>query len=741
MTKPAFDKYFYWHDGELYITEAAYIAGCERSATIFRDAKRYSLHGYEYIVMESDKRRSLLLYSSLKVVEQDRLCANLTCGMPAVEFACIERIKYWLRLRSSDKTFFEKHRLSDGRQLPLLTLKRCKRGCEWLYLLDEFSGKHSAERIKECFGLSKVDFKRIVVDLIKDDVDSSGKLCHDLPLSVSMLSDKLSRYRKEGGACVVSKQWGRSSNRLVLSDSDKEFLIAYYADLTHPTKSQTYDAYVARCKKLDTDFVQSSQSIGLYLSKPEVRVLWFLGRYGTRRWQVEFGNTFKLHRPKWRDSLWNGDGTKLNFYYRKPRKGKKGKTLWRLSADQQVYLVIDVCSEAILGWSIDRSENYEMQRVAYKRACEFSGAKPFQLLYDNQSGHKSGKCQTMFDAMCRVHFGTAVCRSSAKHIESIIGRFQMQVMRNFWFFTGQNVTAKKLDSKVYSELLKERKVMDFPELAELTKLLPSLVKKWNNSKHPKQNKSRLQIYYADESKNPESELLNYYDMVDIFWVTKGPTQYEKQGINLKFGDGDSRKHFTFEHQDDAGLHDNTSLVGAHFMIKYDPDNIDKDGSHIRLYQKRSDGDLQFICVAKSKSQFHRAVQEVDAGEVSRTKKQLDLDAVKLQTTIDDLETIRNKEGRSRDELYELYSVDNIAKGLGNDFEENEALGNIGADNIETFEKESTELVGRAGNSVSPIYPDNIEDFLEQETEYVDAVENGSEMLRRLTELESKLNRQ
>ena len=83
--------------------------------------------------------------------------------------------------------------------------------------------------------------------------------------------------------------------------------------------------------------------------------------------------------PASRDSLWYGDGTKLNLYYRDESGNKR--TI-------NVYEVVDAYSEVLLGYHISEREDYIAQYHAFRMAIQRSGHKPYELVCDNQGGHK-----------------------------------------------------------------------------------------------------------------------------------------------------------------------------------------------------------------------------------------------------------------------------------------------------------------------------------------------------------------
>jgi len=83
--------------------------------------------------------------------------------------------------------------------------------------------------------------------------------------------------------------------------------------------------------------------------------------------------------PRQPGFLWYGDGTKLNLYYRDESGNKR--TI-------NVYEVVDAYSEVLLGYHISEREDYIAQYHAFRMAIQRSGHKPYELVCDNQGGHK-----------------------------------------------------------------------------------------------------------------------------------------------------------------------------------------------------------------------------------------------------------------------------------------------------------------------------------------------------------------
>ena len=197
-----------------------------------------------------------------------------------------------------------------------------------------------------------------------------------------------------------------------------------------------------------------------------------------------YGRKHKTKLPGMRDALWYGDGTKLNLYYL----GEDGKVRTAM-----VYEVMDAYSEVLLGYHISDTEDYEQQYHAYRMAIQTAGYKPYEIVHDNQGGHKKADSAGLFSKICRVHRTTAPYTPESKTIEAVFGRFQGSVLHKDWRFTGQNITAKKESSRPNLEFVEANKDSLY-SFAELKNRYMKARREWNEAKHPETGISRIEMY-------------------------------------------------------------------------------------------------------------------------------------------------------------------------------------------------------------------------------------------------------
>lgn len=428
-------------------------------------------------------------------------------------------------------------------------------------------------------------------------LDSSEKMResygHTLPGTISRLKTRLKAWKSEGYASVLSGKLGNSSALKVTPDFLKVIVALKRSRVPVLTDAQIFAKANEKAKERGWKPVRSLSGMKKLLNSPAVEPLWYDAVHGEQAARQRYGRKHKTELPTRRDTLWYGDGTKLNLYYR-DEQGKVRTT--------QVYEVIDAMSEVFLGYCISDTEDYEAQYHAYRMAIQTSRHKPYEIVFDNQGGHKKLDTDGFISKICRVHRPTQPYNGESKTIESVFGRFQAQVLHKDWRFTGQNVTAKKASSRPNLEFIEANKDSLYT-LEELKDAYAAARKEWNEGLHPATGERRIDMY--EKSVNEETQEVTAHDMVDMFWVfAKRPATFTDQGLQVTIK-GKKRQYEVFS---TPGVPDHEwrrKHTYERFIVAYDP----YDFASIRLYTKGTDGTLRFERTAEPYIVIHRALQD------------------------------------------------------------------------------------------------------------------------------------
>lgn len=416
---------------------------------------------------------------------------------------------------------------------------------------------------------------------------------HTLPGTLARLKTRLKAWKTEGYQSVVSGKLGNSSALKITGEFLKLIVALKRSKVPVYTDAQLFERANEIAEERGWKPIRSLSGMKKWLNSPQVEPLWYDAVYGEQAARQRYGRKHKTALPTRRDTLWYGDGTKLNLYYR-DEQGKVRTT--------QVYEVIDAMSEVLLGYCISDTEDYEAQYHAYRMAIQKSGHKPYEIVYDNQGGHKKLDSDGFIGKICRVHRPTQPYNGESKTIESVFGRFQAQVLHKDWRFTGQNVTAKKASSRPNVEFIEANKDSLYT-LEELKDAYAAARKEWNEGRHPATGERRIDMY--EKSVNEETQEVTLHDMVDMFWVfTKRMATFTDQGLQVTIK-GEKRQ---YEVCSSPGVPDHEwrrKHTYERFIVAYDP----YDFASIRLYTKGTDGSLRFERTAEPYILIHRALQD------------------------------------------------------------------------------------------------------------------------------------
>ena len=423
---------------------------------------------------------------------------------------------------------------------------------------------------------------------------------HTLPQNEARLKAKIKAFQADGYSSLISGKVG-NQNTIKITPEFGQLLIALKrCRIPVYTDTQLFEEANRQAEANGWKPLKSLSGMKRWLNSAAIMPLWYDAVHGEQAARQKFGRKHRTALPTKRDALWYGDGTKLNLYYQ-DENGKVRTT--------QVYVVIDAMSEVMLGWHISDTEDYEAQYHAYRMAIQVSKHKPYEIVHDNQGGHKKLETDGLFKKLCHVHRTTQPYNGESKTIEAVFGRFQQQVLHKDWRFTGQNITAKKMSSRPNLEFIEENKDSLYT-LDELKYAYTKATKEWNSMQHPAYGKSRQDVY--DSSVNGETQVVTTHDMVDMFWVTaKRMSTFTNQGISVTI----KKQKRQYEVMSSPGVPDHEwrrRHTYERFVVKYDP----YDFGSIRLYKKETDGSLRFERVAEPYVVIHRAIQEQTEGEAA-----------------------------------------------------------------------------------------------------------------------------
>lgn len=422
---------------------------------------------------------------------------------------------------------------------------------------------------------------------------------HTLPVNAARLREKFNAYKRLEYVALVNRNTGNQAARIILPEEARLLLKLRRSIVPRYTEAQIFDEYNRQAAMRELNTIKSLTTVKNYLNDPAVMPMWYAAVYGMQKWKAKYTSLLKTGLPQMRDSLWYGDGTKLNLYY----KNEQGKM-----CTTNVYEVMDVYSETLLGYDIAPTETFDCQYRAYRMAIETAGNRPYEIVTDNQGGHSKLAAQGFFQKLTILHKPTMPYNGNSKTIENAFYRFQAQVLHKIWHFTGQNVNTKKLNSKPNIEFI-EQNAYALPTLEELKKLYQECREEWNNDKHFATGIAHAEMYRMSE--NPETQPVTATDMIQMFWLCNPKlVTYTSYGIQMEI----NKQKYHYDVYGEDGLRNESWALrntGRSFRVMYDP----VDMTHVELWESTSTG-LKYSAMATPKVVISRATQERTPEETS-----------------------------------------------------------------------------------------------------------------------------
>lgn len=421
---------------------------------------------------------------------------------------------------------------------------------------------------------------------------------HTLPKSRARLLEKYNHYRRYGYEVLANGNFGNQTARKIGPAEGRVLIRLRRSKFPVYTEMQIFEEYNRIAKEKGLSPVKSPQTVSNYLNKTAVKLWWFASVHGEVAFKNEFMPTFDTKMPDMPNTLWYGDGTKVNLYYKEyDRKSKR-----MVARTTDVYEVMDACTEAFIGYSFG-PERFSTQYSAYRMALETCKVKPYEIVTDNQGGHKRADAVAFLGQICHLHKTTMPHNAQSKSIESAFGRFQSQVLHKMYNFTGQNITARKRGSRVNLDMITAN-IESLPTREDMMEQYLHLRDEWNNSPHTGSETGLTRMEMQASLCCPYAEQVEGRELAELFMLTSAKSvEYGTEGYCFTL----NKQEYRYMVYGEDGLVDmnfHLSNVGESFHYRYDP----ADMTRIELWKPTASG-LVFAAVATPKVSIHRATAD------------------------------------------------------------------------------------------------------------------------------------
>lgn len=441
--------------------------------------------------------------------------------------------------------------------------------------------------------------KGIIWEIVAGSCEKMRSLYeHTLPSNPSRLREKFNAYKRDSYVALINRNSGNQAARRIGPKEARLLIMLKRSKSPVYTDMQIFAEFNRQAEVRGLKRIKSAATVRNFLYDPKVMVWWYASQFGEVKFKNKYLPQFDTIMPEMPNSLWYSDGTKLNLYYK--GYNADGRQVARTI---NVYEVMDAATEVFLGYDICKEENFQSQYNAYRMALETWQVKPYEIVTDNQGGHKKLAAQGFFKKICHLHKYTMPHNGQSKTIESAFGRFQQQVLHKIWHFTGQNVTAVKENSHVNVDLITAN-IDKLPTLEEVKEMYRQCRDEWNNSNHTDESLGLTRIEMQRMIENPKACSVDEYELADLFMLfSKTSVKYSNEGYAFDI-DKQEYRYMVYNSEGTVDMSFHLQNICNSFYYRFDP----RDMTHIELWAVTSTG-LKYAAIATPKVKIHRATQE------------------------------------------------------------------------------------------------------------------------------------
>jgi len=201
-------------------------------------------------------------------------------------------------------------------------------------------------------------------------------------------------------------------------------------------------------------------------------------RYGSEWAKLNYEPYQLRLNPEFNGTLWQIDGTRIQIPYL--AEGRKIRFLY-------IFVVMDVHSRKIIGFSVDTSEQKQMIIKSIENAVKTVGYIPKEMVRDSGPPMQSVDFKYLEDYMrflgtyCRKHIPAHP--QDKAHVERFFGTFQSTVLKNEKGYVGEGIKSTKESGRPDPEVvLESRKSKNLRTKIELELLIEKCVEKYNSTR-------------------------------------------------------------------------------------------------------------------------------------------------------------------------------------------------------------------------------------------------------------------
>lgn len=367
----------------------------------------------------------------------------------------------------------------------------------------------------------------------------------------------LKKFKETGGDNLVHGAYQKSRGSSKINDQVLSKIESLYRNKKQFTGHKIHAKLNEWCRQRYFEPVSLSL-IKSIITTPEFMNKNKVYRYGGEWAQMNFEHYRLRNDPDYNGSLWQIDGTRIQIPYLKNKR----------EAYLYIFVVMDVKSRKIVGYSVDETEQNEMIIKAIKSAVRTTKYLPKEILRDNGKPFESANYQYLEKYM---NFLGSYSRKhpvgsprDKGHVERFFGTFQTMILKNYDGYIGEGIRGRRENSRPAEEVIKEyRKTKNLRSKDELLELIDEGITTYNTSKGYL-DKPSPQSQFEISKTDPNSIQITSTQFALLFWK-RTSIKVKNSMIIMTEGNGSRIKHQYLIHDEKLRLRLNLTNVTVCYL--------------------------------------------------------------------------------------------------------------------------------------------------------------------------------
>ncbi|NNV54566.1 hypothetical protein [Limnovirga soli] len=417
------------------------------------------------------------------------------------------------------------------------------------------------------FAGNMVNFYDKMIEIITEDRI-------DLPTTYITLRRKISDYKANGYASLISSKFGNKNSAKIKDEVSESLLLTYLEHHNQFDDEQVCRFYNLAAVPMGYKAIDQS-TVGVHRRKRMAEIM--IGRQGNAKFYDTYSTSMKQRRPSCALARLENDDNDLDMYFWK-KEVRKGKNFTNYYKRVKMIVVVDALNDYPLGWSYGEEVSVELVRAAWLDAMhhinELTGSWYLPHQIKNDRWALTG-LRPFYQSICVDYVDNTLGSKRNRYIEQSFGKKWHKDLKEIALvgYAGHNMSSQ---TRINPDALNNN-LKNVPHISEAPGYISLFIDKIRNRKNEK-GQTLTEQWKASfaSSEIAQERQISYAHMLDLFGVRHSvasarnpelPNSITKEGVVCRL----NNEEYTYDVPDTIRL----DYTGANVQVIYSPLDVSR----------------------------------------------------------------------------------------------------------------------------------------------------------------------